>query len=573
MNLRAKTFLPLLAIAIIPIIIFGIYAYAGPGLTEQTELINKTFLLMCIATFIIVIMVFAYMNKALLKPIEEMQSIATNITLGKTEIALSPLKQDDELGALSRRIIQMRNQIKHQNKSINKLTYFDSLTNLPNRHFFELVLAEKVRKSKQQNKHFTVAILDLDNFKQINDSLGHIAGDKFLQSVSKRIESSLKIEMLNSVNINKIDLSKNFLARLGGDEFVLVINKLELSETPLDKVKTLPDIFATSFFIQGNDVNVSVSVGVAQYPEHGHSPAELFKSADLALYNAKNNGKNKIALYNGQMSSLNVNRLKIGKLLSDAINEEQFRLEFRPRINLHDYSFNCYEAQIRWDSPLLGDVNPMSLIGIAEDSKQINKLGAWVIASTVKQLFKWKKRGFYDFRISINISYLQLDKLDLTATIKCLLALYQVPAEQLEIEITESVFNQDELLVIEILEALKELGVVVTLDNSGIGHASVKNLNRFHFDKVKFAPLFLQSVVENEENQKLFKNILHLAKELGTKTVAKGIETSSMHELILLLGCQEAQGFYYSKTLDKEAAEVYMQSMKEKKRYHLKCVN
>lgn len=564
MNLKAKTFIPLLSIALIPVLIFGVYAYIDPMASGQTGLIKKTFLFLCGAALIVASIAFAYINIMLLKPIIEMQSVASKIALGQINTELSPSNRNDELAGLSHRIIQMRNQISSQKESIDKLTNIDSLTSLPNRQFFQLVLTEKVRKSKQQNKQFAVAFLDLDNFKQINDSLGHIVGDKLLESVSKRIASNLNLDVLDNININNIELSKNMLARLGGDEFALIINKLELAETPLDKIKALPETLATSFFIQGNDVNIEVSIGVALYPEHGRSSAELFRSADLALYNAKNNGKNKIALFNTQMSSLIINRLKIGQLLSDAINEEQFRLEFRPRINLRDYSFNCYEAQIRWNSPELGDVNPMSLIGIAEDSQQINKLGAWVIASVVKQLSQWENSGFKDFRISINISFLQLDKLDLSATIKCLLALYHVSAERLEIEVSEPLFSNNELLIIEILKSLKSIGVVVTLDNIGIGDSSIKNLTRFHFDRVKFDPLFLQSVLENAENLNLFKNTLNFAHEINTKTVAKGIETGSMHEFILLSGCQEAQGFYYSKTMDKKAAETYLQNMIEK---------
>lgn len=505
--------------------------------------------------FVIFILSLAYIQRLLLTPIYAIKNLVTDITNGIMNSPILLRSKTDELGRLSKSIVEMRSKIDNNNKRIETLAYIDNLTSLPNRYSFQLQLDKLICLAAEQNTQFAVVFLDLDNFKTVNDTLGHDVGDKLLIEASTRIKNCFSIgnnsqELLNNINTP-------MLARLGGDEFTLLlpnIDDVSILEEPFENlIKTL----SAHFLIDKQEIKVGASIGLALYPQDGLKRQELLKNADIAMYESKNMGKNCFTFFNEKMKQQANERQFIETSLAKAIQENEFTLEYQPRVKLDDYTLDGFEALIRWDNKKIGRIPPDKFIPVAESNLQIIDIGRWVLNQACIKIRKWIDLGYKDFRLSINVSSVQLHRSSLVEEIEVALAINNIGGEYLEIEITETAILKDEALAIANLENIKALGVRISLDDFGTGYSSLSQLRTLPIDILKIDQSFVTNITDDAYAADVFEGIIQLAKRLGLVTVAEGVERSAQHEVLLLSKCDHAQGYYYAKPLPEEMADEY----------------
>lgn len=501
-----------------------------------------------------------YIQGLLLRPIYVIKQLVSDITQGNMNSAVVFRERNDELGELFDSIIKMRNEIKDNNEKIEKLAYFDALTSLPNRLTMQVELDAFISRASRTSTKFALVFLDLDNFKDVNDTLGHDVGDQLLIEASSRIKRNLRIDdyIMQKTSANKG--SQSLLARLGGDEFTVLISDFidpSLLERPLTRViKSL----SCPFSIAGKRMTVGVSIGIAIYPDDGLQSKDLLKNADLAMYEAKRNGKNCFAFYSKEMNIQAYERQALETALRNAQQNDEFSLRFQPRMRVSDYSVEGFEALIRWDTKELGSVSPLRFIPIAESNLLIIQIGRWVLNQACIKIKHWLDMGYEDFRLSINVSPVQLHRDDLVSAIAIALSANNIAGKYLEIEITESALLEDEKQAIISLTEIKKLGVRIALDDFGTGYSSLSILRSLPIDILKIDQSFISDITKNIDSANVFEAIVQLARKLNLVTVAEGIETAEQHELMLLAKCEHAQGYYYAKPLIENEADEFVRS-------------
>jgi len=505
---------------------------------------------------IIFVLSLAYIRRLLLTPIYAIKNLVSDITNGLMDSPILLRSKKDELGALTESIIEMRSKINDNNQRIESLAYNDELTSLPNRYSFQVKLDSLTSFAEKSSIKFAVIFLDLDNFKAVNDTLGHDTGDKLLIEASERIEQSFGID--NSDKALLKNKNKPMLARLGGDEFTILLPFENEITSINDHCKNLIEILSTPFLIDGHEIKVGASVGIALYPRDGLQRKELLKNADIAMYESKNLGKNCFTFFNEKMKQKADERQLIETSLLKAISECEFSLEFQPRIKIDDYTIEGFEALIRWDNKAIGRVPPDKFIPIAESNLQILDIGRWVLNAACIKIRKWIDMGYEDFRLSINVSAVQLHHANLVKEIEVALAINNISGNYLEIEITESAILEDEALAISKLENIKQLGVRIALDDFGTGYSSLSQLRMLPIDILKIDQSFMTNITQDKYVADVFEGIIQLAKRLRLTTVAEGVERASQHEVLLVSKCDHAQGYYYAKPLPESMADEYV---------------
>lgn len=418
----------------------------------------------------------------------------------------------------------------HEEK-INFYAYHDYLTGLPNRHMYE----EELRDLIRIGKNFALLFLDMDRFKFVNDTLGHAIGDELLKALSKRL----------ATHITKDDL----LVRLGGDEFaILLSNYGDESEAIRIAGDIIEDIEKT-FMIEDYELHITTSIGIGFFPQDGQTVKELTANADLALYRAKDAGKNNLQLYT---PSLNIETYKSFMFENDlrkAITEEQFLLHFQPKVDPITSKIIGAEALIRWNHPEWGILSPGEFIPIAEGSNLILEIGDWVLRSVCHQINEWKEKGVNLVPISINVSPKRFNKGDLAQKVSSILEEMNIDPKWIEFEITETSLIQYEEKVLAAIATLKEMGIAISLDDFGTGYSSIGYLKRFKADYLKIDRSFISGITPNAEDKAIVKSILSLAHGLNMKVVAEGVETAEEAAFLVENKCDFIQGFLFSKPL------------------------
>ncbi|MGS2720028.1 EAL domain-containing protein [Paraglaciecola aestuariivivens] len=542
----------------------GFKLYAMVPTTKFNESANELawklllfFLGIVLSIFVISLL---YIQRLLLRPIYAIKNLVSDITLGRMNSSLPFSKREDELGELSGSIIKMRDKIKENNEKIEKLAYFDELTGLPNRFSMHLELERYISRANRSSTKFALAFLDLDNFKDVNDTLGHDVGDQLLIEASNRILQNLRIDDHVLQNKHATLETDAVLARLGGDEFTVLIAGIaepSLLQVPLDRVI---QSLSSPFVIADERMTVGVSIGIAVYPDDGQESKELLKCADLAMYEAKRNGKNCFAFYSQEMNKQAFERQSLETALRNAQQNNEFSLHFQPRMRMSDYAVEGFEALLRWHTADLGPVSPYRFIPIVEANLQIVQIGRWLLEQACQKVKHWLEMGYNDFRLSVNVSPVQLHRDNLVLVISKALSDYGISGKYLEIEITESVLLEDEKQAITTLNDIKKLGVRIALDDFGTGYSSLSILRNLPIDILKIDQSFVIDIADNPDSANVFEAIVQLAKKLNLTTVAEGVETASHHEMVLLAKCDHAQGYYYAKPLTESQADSYVQS-------------
>jgi diguanylate cyclase (GGDEF)-like protein/PAS domain S-box-containing protein len=430
-------------------------------------------------------------------------------------------------------------ELNHAQAEVEFMAYHDILTNLPNRRMFNEDMTDLVSRGQK----FAVLFLDIDRFKQINDSLGHTIGDMLIQEVSTRLQILIA--------------GQGKIYRFAGDEFIIVLSNIDRNDELLDRVEQILSHFNEMFVLSNKQhIYVTPSIGISVYPDHGRDYDTLLKNADTAMFVAKSFGRNMFKLYEPQMNQNHEEALTIEQYLRQAIEKDEFELYFQPKMELATERLTSMEALIRWKHPILGDVRPDKFISIAEETGLIINIDEWVLESACRQNKIWN--DLYPsspMRMAVNISPLHFRLPNFVELVERTLRKTGLSPELLEIEITEGSFidNIDEC--ISILSRLRSMGVSVAVDDFGIGYSSLNYLRRFPISSLKIDRTFIQEITENKGEIAIVKAIIYLSHELNLRVVAEGTETKEVIELLKDLGCDEVQGYYISKPLPKEEFE------------------
>jgi diguanylate cyclase (GGDEF)-like protein/PAS domain S-box-containing protein len=424
---------------------------------------------------------------------------------------------------------------KRSEEAIRYQAFHDALTGLPNRLLLNDRMEVALAHAKIKREKLAVLFLDLDRFKDVNDTLGHTIGDKLLQEVAKRLTSSLG--------------ELNTVARFGGDEFLIVIPGIQDTEEALGHVQTIFKELKPSIAVHNREIYLNTSMGIAIYPTDGETVDTLLKNADAALYQAKEAGRNKYQLYSHTMHLLASERLSLENDLRKALERNEFRLYYQPILDLKDASSMRAEALIRWQHPDRGLLTPDVFIPLAEETGLILPIGEWVLKTACKQISEWKRDNIRTVQIAINLSTRQFVQDDLPELIKSTLEEYRVAPSLLQLEITESVAMNDMNLSITQLKKLRELGVFMVIDDFGTGHSSLSYLKRLPLDRLKIDKSFIKHCATDSRDAAIIKAIITMAHTLKLRVCGEGVENSSQLKLLAEGNCDSAQGFLISRPL------------------------
>ncbi|HEY6392410.1 MAG TPA: EAL domain-containing protein [Bryobacteraceae bacterium] len=415
----------------------------------------------------------------------------------------------------------------------------DSLTALPNRVYF-MELLETALESRDP---LAVLFIDLDRFKQINDTLGHAIGDGLLQSVAGRLRRLL----------NPDDLT----GRMGGDEFTVVLPRPVDIRSVIGTSRKILAAIREPYRIGGHELFVTASAGIAMFPEHGSTAADLLHNADLAMYRAKNAGKDAVEVFVKEDLALGLERLRLENALRRALENGEFDILYQPVMRING-EIDGLEALLTWKHPIYGTISPKQFIPIAEEAGLIVPIGSWVLRQACLEGARWRKAGYAPVRISVNVSALQFERANFTETVADALALSGFPSKCLELELTESCVMRDFQGSVVRMSQIRELGVSISIDDFGTGYSSLSYLTRLPVDSLKIDQSFLRNLQEPDGSLPVVQSIVRLAHSMNLTVVAEGVETAAELDLVRVLGCDKVQGHVYGPSLNRQETETLL---------------
>jgi diguanylate cyclase (GGDEF)-like protein/PAS domain S-box-containing protein len=434
---------------------------------------------------------------------------------------------------------KIEQELRASQDQYRSLAFHDALTGLPNRTLFGDRLEQALRRAARDQRLVAVLFLDLDNFKVVNDSLGHHVGDDLLVQVAQRITSCLRAE--------------DTAARLGGDELAVLIGDIHDEADAQGVADRLADALRAPFRIAGRDVVVTASIGVAISAPDRADRDTLLQAADLAMYQAKANGRARYELFDPSMAAEAGDRLELEMFLRDAIEREELSVVYQPIVSLVTGRICAVEALLRWDHPERGPIGPARFIPIAEETGLIESIGQWVLRAACRAAVTWPRQGSEPLAVSVNVSPRQLRDPGFVGEVREVLATTGLPASQLELEVTESAVMNDPDEARERLEQLQRVGVSLAIDDFGTGYSSLGQLRHFPFDSLKVDRSFMRGLGQDQTNAAIVSGVIALARNLGLAVVGEGIETRAQLEQLQRLGCDRGQGYYLARPLSPEA--------------------
>lgn len=446
---------------------------------------------------------------------------------------------------LENRVLERTTELEAANRQLLYLALHDELTGLPNRALFMERLAQAMTQAKAGNNHLAILFLDCDRFKLINDSFGHVVGDRLLVGVANRLRTCLK--------------TNDTLARLGGDEFVMLLNHLDRNDTALDTARQIHNQLTQPFNIDNAEVFIDVSIGIVFMDDTYHKPEHLLRDADTAMYKAKRAGKARYQVFDPTMHAEAIVRLQLETDLRRAISRREFLVYYQPIVSLSDGKISGFEALIRWQQPQRGLVPPDAFIPVAEETGLIVPIGEWVLQEACTIAASWQN-STTQITINVNLSARQFGQPNLLDQIDRILAQTQLPPQCLKLEITESAILDNTTSVRRIFQQLRDRNLKICLDDFGTGYSSLSYLHRFPVDTLKIDRSFVRRLDSEAGSPEIVSAIVTLARQLGMSIVAEGVDTYAQIQQLQALGCEEAQGYYFAQPLTTEATNELLQS-------------
>jgi diguanylate cyclase (GGDEF)-like protein len=424
--------------------------------------------------------------------------------------------------------------------NIHRLAYYDALTELPNRTRFRQELLETLTAARGRGESFAILFVDLDQFKRVNDTLGHASGDDLLRIVAQRLT---RVSRSEEVAVEPFAARDRSVCRQGGDEFIVLLRGVANEDHASRAARRLLDALQQPFLLGSQEMFMSASIGVVLYPRDGEDLDTLLKNADIAMYHAKSDGRNRHSFYRPEMREATANRLVLEHGLRRAIEAEQFELYYQPQLDVRSGSIVGVEALIRWNHPTLGLLGPKQFIGIAEDAGLIMAIWEWVFVTALIQLVTWREAGLPAVTMGVNLSSVQFADAKLASRVEEVARGVGAPFEAIELEITESVLMRDFDGALLTLAELRKLGVKIAIDDFGTGYSSLSYLRRLPLDKLKLDMAFIGDAMRSKEAAAITRAIITMGKSLELAVVAEGVETQAQLEFLAGAGCSTMQGY------------------------------
>ncbi len=434
-------------------------------------------------------------------------------------------------------------QYKEDEAQIRFLAQYDPLTELPNRALLLDRTEQALAVAKDQQQQLALLFIDVDRFKQINDSLGHQTGDQLLIQIARRLTSLCRPE--------------DTLCRLSSDEFVLLRPNTH-AEMAAELAERILPLMLTPYQVSGHELVLSASIGIAVFPQDGQSFHELYRHADIAMYRAKENGRNTYCFFTSEMQRYHARHLLLENALRRAIENNELSLVYQPQYSLQQQKLTGFEALLRWQHPELGFISPGEFIPLAERSGLVIPLGEWVLKTALAERASWQQLTSEPLTVAINLSPIQFRQPGLLTLIDSLLQASQLPAEMLELEITESAMVEDPAHAASLLDAFRQRGLRIAVDDFGTGYSSLSYLKRFALHKLKIDQSFVRDLLSDADDRAIVQAIISMAHSLELETIAEGVETAAQQALLQQLGCQAIQGYHYGKPLPAEQARAFI---------------
>jgi diguanylate cyclase (GGDEF)-like protein len=502
-----------------------------------------TFGLLAVVVAVYGIVVSLLFRNAVLRPLQGLEQAIGRINAGDGR-QRAPVHRDDEIGIVCQSFNSLLDQQEENRRQLQYLAYHDVLTGLPNQLLVKDRLAQAIAFADRSGNRVALLFLDLDNFKTINDSLGHPVGDALLRAVTDRLIGCIR--------------DTDTLARQGGDEFLVILADVDSSDDIATLAEKLLERLVMPFQIEGHDLSTSASIGIAIHPDDSRDFDTLLKKADTALYEAKAAGRNTYRFFTERMNVEASEYLQVRSGLRRALENREFALHYQPQVDLGTGAIVGAEALIRWHSGEHGWVPPARFIPIAEDSGLIVAIGEWVLREACRQMAEWRAAGLPELTVAVNLSALQFKRGNVDRAVMAALQEFDLPPRLLELELTESILIRDTESVLATVTRLKDIGVRLSIDDFGTGYSSLSYLKRFNVDKLKIDQSFVRDFTTDADDAAIVRAIIEMARSLNLRTVAEGVETAQMRDQLLAFRCDEAQGYHFARPLPAAEFAAYL---------------
>lgn len=500
-------------------------------------------LLLGIAALFSAILISVVIGRILATRLKKLLHGISKISNGDFEYRLNH-KGDDDLALLAQHFDQMSEQLKLKNQALYQQANIDPLTSLPNRRKFQKSIKAAIQHALRHHNSVVVLFIDLDNFKRINDSLGHAIGDALLSEVATRLQNNLRHQDLLGLYTREEHSAD--LYRLGGDEFVVLLQDLNQAHDAAVIARRILHVLTKPLILSGYEVQISASIGISSYPDDAFDADNLVKQADIAMYHAKSHGKNNYHFYSESMNQQVLRQLELENKLRKAIDNESLELYFQPQMNVCSEQVHSMEVLLRWYDEDEGWISPAEFIPVAESCNYIIEIGQWVLQKSCQYLQQWQADNI-DIKLAVNISSVQFKGPDFIKKVTQLFSDYRIAPEQFIFELTENILMESSEKNIQLLRQLKSLGVELSVDDFGTGYSSLSYLKRFPLDEVKIDRTFVEDIPQDNNNRTICNAIVAMSQELGLRVVAEGVETAEQMQFLRGCGCDVLQGFLLAK--------------------------